>query len=594
MWAYGCTLYEIAVGRPPFARIEPGRMLGISQTREPPRLKQADHSGALCDLVAYVLQPLPANRPSMETVLHNAYIEGTEESHPTVTLADLVKRYYQWEQSGGQRQSLFMSEGAKAVQFPDALHGLEEEWNFSTTANFDQQFAGQYPPLATTTNVATAPAFDGLATYASDTAQDSFDSYLVDPTMHTPVTSPGFGSSTIPEPVSEESTSISHAVQKENVIVEDRVQRGGRALQNLFDIDADPYTYSFDSGNSKEVLGHYEAYHRQIAGRVKSDLPLRDATASSSLSRKELEVMDVNKAKGNVTSIDLANVNTIKAHRMNRIAGDTNSNDEDEYDNYGGFKEPKRATMGWTFDNAGSAGGPKEKVKEKKRATRDWSFPASLDTDDSATDNTPIFREPKRDTRAFVFPQMQPADDVQPAIPKRPALVHATTAPVGEPLRSESGLIDLDALMMTTSAASSELDLMRAAFNDEEPTITARTASTELENTVAGQTTTSEDAVDMEYSYSASSTDDEGDDTPFDPLSWKDLTDDEITDAIDQELTAQGILDPMIRGIKRREYLKQHKEAQAWFKQDVEQIGLEESKNKHSRFLSEIEDFPGK
>ena len=98
----------------------------------------------------------------------------------------------------------------------------------------------------------------------------------------------------------------------------------------------------------------------------------------------------------------------------------------------------------------------------------------------------------------------------------------------------------------------------------------------------------------MEYNYSASSTDDEGDDTPFDPLSWKDLTDDEITDAIDQELTAQGILDPMIRGIKRREYLKQHKEAQAWFKQDVEQIGLEESKNKHSRFLSEIEDFPGK
>ena len=577
---------------PPFAHTAPGRMLGISQTRDPPRLKKTNHSEGLCDLVAYVLEASPANRPSMEKVLQNAYVVDTEESHSTTSLIDLVKKYYQWEQSGGQRQSLFNPGGAQAAEFPEDLDEAEEEWNFSTTANFDQQFAGQLQPLTTSTELATGLEGSNIAGRAPQPAEDSFDSYLLEPQLYTPLSSPGFASM-MAEPYHEDLTSTNTTHQDE-AMVEDRVQRGGKALQNLFDEEADPYKYNIKSETDNQGLGHYEAHHRPAAGRAKSDLPLRNETQSTSLSRKEFDVTDINQAKGSILNIDLANVNTIKANRMNRATGGPGSNDEDENDNYGGFKEPKRATMGWTFGNAGTTEEAKGKAKEAKRTTKDWTLPATVDMDDSDMENTPVFREPKRDTRAFVFPQMQPADDVRPSIPKRPALTHATTAPVGEPLRSESGVIDLDALMMT-DAAPHERDLMRAAFNDEEPTVTTSGASSDNEfNMITAEDRTSGDTLGKNALLSASSTDDEGEDNPFDPLAWKEWSDEELKAEIDQELTAQGILDPMIRAIKRRELLKQRKEAQAYLKQDLEEAGYNEWKKQGSQVLPGFDDFPGK
>jgi len=568
-------------------------MLGISQSREPPRLKKTEHSEGLCDLVADVLQALPANRPSMEKVLHHNYVENTLESHPTTSLEDLVKKYYQWERSGGQRISLFNPGGAQAAEFPEDLDGGEDEWIFSTTVNFDRQFAEQYQELTTTTESA-ALASENITTLDRQPARDSFDGYLLEPDLYTPLTSPGFPS-TVAEPHKEAQTPTSKPASQDNAILEDRIQRGGKALQSLFDREADPYKYNpIRDETGAQGQSHYEGHHRPVAGRLKSDLPLRDATQSSSLSRKELEVIDTNRARGGIANIDLANVNTIKANRMNRTAGDAGSNDEDENDNYGGFKEPKRATMAWTFGTAETAENIKENVK---RATKDWTFPASLDTDDSDTDNAPIFREPKRDTRAFVFPQMQPADDVQPEFPKKPGLLHATTAPVGEPLHSESGVIDLDALMMTSTAEPQERDLMRAALDNDEPTPNAHDTPNDDGPTITASDVALPDDPGKEAPCSASSTDDEGEDTPFsNPLAWRSLTDEELKAGIDEELTAQGILDPMIRGIRRRELLKQRKEAQSWLNQDLEQVSIDAWKAQGSQTLSlaDLEDFPGK
>ena len=594
VWSYGCTLYEITTGTPPFARVPQGRMLGISQTREPPRLKIGDHSQGLCELVGSVLQALPANRPSMEKVLQDAYIENTEDSHPTASLVDLVKKYYQWEQSGGQRQSLFNPGGAQAAEFPEEWH--EEEWNFSTTANFDQQFAGQIHQFLATTPIASGPTSGSTSGFAVQATPDSFDSYLLDPPLYTPLTSPGFDLAQV-DPYNENLAPAINSHLQDEGVVENRIQRGGKALQRLFDQEADPYTYSFKNGSDNQEKGHYDAHHRPAPDRVKSDLPLRDVTQSSSLSRKELEVIDGNKAKVGIPNIDLANVNTIKANRKNRANGETSSTDEDEDDNYGGFKEPKRATMGWTFGNAAIIEENKEKARETKRVTKDWTFPASLDTDGSDTDSTPVFREPKRDTRAFVFPQMQPADDVPPAIPKRPALVHSATAPVTEPLRSKSGVIDLDALMMD-STVPDEQELMSAAFNVQDSTTTVPAASRDTEPPFSSTDPALENAPEQTVTYSASSTDDESENTNFNLFTWQELTDDEIQAAIDRELTAHGILDPMVRGIKRRDILKKHKEAQMWVKADIEESGSEAGyeawRNRGSRNFSDFEDFPNR
>ena len=441
VWAYGCTLYEIATGLPPFPHTAPGRMLGISLTRDPPRLKKASFSEGLSDLVAFVLTASPANRPSMSGVLQNSYIQDTEESHPTASLVDLVKKYYHWERSGGQRQSLFVQAGAPAAEFPVDVSETEEEWNFSTTANFEQQFSKQPRSPAFATDSATGLGGDHMSGASStQIVEDTFNSYLQDSQIGTPLTSPGITS--MMSEVERENQPTSDNMTKFNeTTMDERVKRGGKHLQGLFDESEEPYVYGIKDGSSTQEPAQST---RPTAGRVKSDLPLRDETESSSLMRKELDVVDIHKSKGNVPNIDLANVGTIKANRMNRAMGNGSQDEDSDDQNYGGFNEPKRATMGWTFPQAATT----ESSTEPKRDTMAWSFPKPEDTDDTDNEDTPMFREPKRDTRAFVFPQMNLPEETSPTtLPVRPALKHAITAPVGDFHRSESGMLDLDAML---------------------------------------------------------------------------------------------------------------------------------------------------
>ncbi|MCJ1301474.1 hypothetical protein MMC08_004274, partial [Hypocenomyce scalaris] len=179
VWAYGCTLYEIATGQPPNFRVEPGRRLGATLGRNAPRLDSDRFSEGLCNLVAFVLEGKPADRPSMDAVLQERYINNSEETHPTRSLAELVKTYYRWERSGGQRQSLFFAGGAPAAEYPETLDN-EGSWNFSLTESFEQEFVD-----TETLNSNPAPAVTINVEQAADT---SFDSYLLSPTVYTPVT----------------------------------------------------------------------------------------------------------------------------------------------------------------------------------------------------------------------------------------------------------------------------------------------------------------------------------------------------------------------------------------------------------------------
>ena len=439
-------------------------MLGISLTREPPRLKQSKFSEGLSDLVAFVITANPAHRPSMNDVLQNSYIQGTEESHPTAFLVDLVKKYYQWERSGGQRQSLFIQAGAPATEFPEDLHNTEEQWNFSTTANFEQQFSSQAaspnPTTASTTGLGGDHIFGASSTQAVD---DSFNSYLVDSQICTPVSSPEF-TSFVSEPERddqlEDNMGQVNSKAACDTTKEARIERGGKHFKGLFDESEHPYVYG---AKESSVIQDPTQASRPIAGRVKSDLPLRDETQSSSLMRKEVDIPDIHKSKGTVPNIDLANVGTIKANRMNRTMG-AGSNDEDSDDpNYGGFNEPRRATMGWKFPQASTT----DESKESKRDTMAWSFPKVEDAEDTDDEITPMIREPKRDTRAFVFPQMDVPEETSPtSLPVRPALKHAITAPVGDFPRSESGMLDLDAML--EDAQPGDRNLYRAALSSDD------------------------------------------------------------------------------------------------------------------------------
>lgn len=142
IWAFGSMVFEIASGLPPnvMAGIDVTR-LGSYLKQHTPRLEGDKYSEKLKDLVSFCLVEDPSQRPIIEEVQHHPYLFNTENTHPTSSLAMLVKAFRVWESQGGSRKSLFALGGAQGPSDSDlsSTAMANDEWNFSTTVDFDQR-----------------------------------------------------------------------------------------------------------------------------------------------------------------------------------------------------------------------------------------------------------------------------------------------------------------------------------------------------------------------------------------------------------------------------------------------------------------------
>ena len=141
IWAFGAMVFEIASGLPP--SVAAGMMdfnrLGSYLKQHLPRLEGDRYSQGLKDLVAYCLVDDPKQRPTIEQIQRHRYIYNTQDAYPTSGLAHLVRGYKLWEAQGGVRKSLFSAGGAQGPSDLGFQALDNDEWNFSTTAAFDQQ-----------------------------------------------------------------------------------------------------------------------------------------------------------------------------------------------------------------------------------------------------------------------------------------------------------------------------------------------------------------------------------------------------------------------------------------------------------------------
>lgn len=142
IWAFGAMIFEIASGLPPnvMAGIDVTQ-LGSYLKQHIPRLEGDKYSENLKDLVSFCLVEDPSKRPIIEEVQHHPYLLNTENTHPTSSLAMLVKAFRVWESQGGSRKSLFAVGGAQGPVDSDLASTAmaNDEWNFSTTLDFDQR-----------------------------------------------------------------------------------------------------------------------------------------------------------------------------------------------------------------------------------------------------------------------------------------------------------------------------------------------------------------------------------------------------------------------------------------------------------------------
>jgi hypothetical protein len=181
----------------------------------------------------------------MEQICERPLLADSVDTHPTESLKELIEKYYAWEIGGGQRASLFMPSGAAAPKGLDEDDD-NEEWTFSTTADFEKYEA----PIIERMSMRADFHVDDFANMSLSNSPPSDD---YEPFSQ--MTATNNGPNHTPERV------------KPTVDTERRVERGARALHNLFDESSSPYKYSYGPSSDLPLRSNQsgEFHKREIS-----------------------------------------------------------------------------------------------------------------------------------------------------------------------------------------------------------------------------------------------------------------------------------------------------------------------------------------
>jgi hypothetical protein len=444
------------MGKPPNSDLrEPqqlkSRMRRLNKSIELPESEEFPE--ALRSLVSYTLTPDAKNRPSMRDVLGHEYLAETEESHPTSILTELVNLYYTWLHGGGQRASLFIKGGAAVSDSPGALSTADDEWNFSTTIDFEKRISSildidiDIPEL----------------------------NEPLDLQNHGGEATPKAIKDSTPEPQGQEMTEA----QRANF--EARVRRGAD-LSNVFDLNKPNYEYKTKTD------------FRPIQERRVSDLPLRVMAEDRppSIASNEIDLGDFDSSNYATVAplTKLIDASTIRAKRgdlklsressATRAATNTNvSTVEDDYPTQQGAGD-RPATQDFSFP-------PKEwehdqekglmtdlphtddtSVKTSVRKTMDWSFDTAMsetEPEEPEPEPAPVEdgRAKKHDTMQWSFGQAMAEAGASSTISvttARPTpLLRTTTMPVTSS-EVDAAEVDMPRPSTAMSEAASETSLV--------------------------------------------------------------------------------------------------------------------------------------
>lgn len=133
IWSLGITVYEVAVGNPPYSDQEAMRAIMLIPRQKPARLEGSQFSSALKEFVALCLDEHPNERPSADELLKTKFVKLSKNT-PTTVLRDLVTRYVSWKSKNGNnvRDSMAILNKMKPIH-------LEDDEDYENIAKQQQQ-----------------------------------------------------------------------------------------------------------------------------------------------------------------------------------------------------------------------------------------------------------------------------------------------------------------------------------------------------------------------------------------------------------------------------------------------------------------------
>ena len=379
IWAFGCTIFEMAKGVPPNSRLGPND-LGKALLKAP-RLEEGPYSQQLRDFVAFCLNPDPQQRPTADEVLEHPYVANTQKKYPTSALIKLIERYKLWEYGGGIRQSLWLPGGAAPVPAQTEAGFDEEEvednddWNFSTSDDFNTNFERRFSHM-----------------FAQATKDMDFN--LPNPSLEGHP--PWMTASRAPPPIDTTGPSRFEMLQAD--WAEESASRCEDSLARLYRLSASEYKLHHSMTEAERKMD-------------KGDLPLRSSTQGTNAHESIIDLSTAGYDPSAPINFDFVDAPTLKA-RKSRAISVAEDEEEDDYEYSSTDNDvDKRATMEWKFPTTS------KKIPSPKRATMDWTFASARPA------------EPEEQEIGMEFP---PAGDGNPPPAFRPTLKHTQTMPLGE------------------------------------------------------------------------------------------------------------------------------------------------------------------
>ncbi|KZO98755.1 Pkinase-domain-containing protein [Calocera viscosa TUFC12733] len=136
IWSLGITIYELATGEPPHSVVrDVEQAFAAISKQSPPVLPPKAGSEAMREFVEACLMEKPSDRPTADDLLKHKWLKPFLK-RPVSVLTELIKRYKDWEEKGGVRNSMIELDDKRDTSDDGDLLSFDRPistWEFEST-----------------------------------------------------------------------------------------------------------------------------------------------------------------------------------------------------------------------------------------------------------------------------------------------------------------------------------------------------------------------------------------------------------------------------------------------------------------------------